>query len=141
MKVKELIEKLKEFDDEVDVVIRFAVSNQDDIGYVLTPKIIDEYITSSTAAIYANYEHTAEDCAFMGQVDLKQAYENGRRQNEENENICTYKQIEEDYNIWSCSNCECAWRIEEGTPANNNVNYCPECGARIKEIIELREDK
>lgn len=60
---------------------------------------------------------------------------------EVNKNTCTYKQIEEDYNVWSCSNCECAWRIEEGTPANNNVNYCPECGARIKGIIGLREDK
>lgn len=77
MKVKELIEKLKEFDGETDVVIRFAVSNTDDIGYVLIPKIIDEYITS--VAIYANYDHTAEDCAFMGQVDLKQAYENERK--------------------------------------------------------------
>ena len=80
MKVKELIEKLKEFDGETDVVIRFAVSSQDDIGYVLTQKIIDEYLTS--VAIYANYEHTAEDCAFMGQVDLKQAYENELRRNE-----------------------------------------------------------
>lgn len=82
MKVKELIEKLKEFDGEADVVIRFAVSSTDDIGYVLIPKIIDKYISSDTVTIYANYEHTAEDCDFMGQVDLKQAYENERRQNE-----------------------------------------------------------
>lgn len=73
MKVKELIEKLNKFDKEKEVVIRFAVSNKDDLGYVLNPKILDEYGTS--VAIYSNYEHTPEDCYFMGQIDLKTAYE------------------------------------------------------------------
>lgn len=73
MKVKELIEKLNKFDKEKEVLIRFAVSNKDRIGYVLNPKILDEYGTS--VAIYGIYEHTAEDCDFMGQVDLKKAYE------------------------------------------------------------------
>lgn len=73
MKVKELIEKLNKFDKEKEVLIRFAVSNKDEIGYVLNPKILDEYGTS--VAIYGIYEHTAEDCDFMGQVDLKKAYE------------------------------------------------------------------
>ena len=73
MKVKELIEKLNKFDKEKEVLIRFSVSNKDEIGYVLNPKILDEYGTS--VAIYGIYEHTAEDCDFMGQVDLKKAYE------------------------------------------------------------------
>ena len=71
--IKELIEKLNKFDKEKEVLIRFAVSNKDEIGYVLNPKILDEYGTS--VAIYGIYEHTAEDCDFMGQVDLKKAYE------------------------------------------------------------------
>lgn len=73
MKVKELIEKLNKFDKEKEVLIRFSVSNKDEIGYVLNPKILDEHGTS--VAIYGIYEHTAEDCDFMGQVDLKKAYE------------------------------------------------------------------
>lgn len=73
MKVKELIERLNKFDKEKEVLIRFAVSNKDEIGYVLNPKILDEYGTS--VAIYGIYEHTAEDCDFMGQVDLIKAYE------------------------------------------------------------------
>ena len=73
MKVKELIEKLNKFDKEKEVLIRFAVSNKDSIGYVLNPKTLGEYETSVT--IYGIYEHTAEDCDFMGQVDLKKAYE------------------------------------------------------------------
>lgn len=73
MKVKELIEKLSGFDKEKEVIIRFAVSNKDDIGYVLTPKILDTYGT--LVAIYSSYEHTSEECAFIGQIDLKQVYE------------------------------------------------------------------
>ncbi len=80
MKVKELIEKLNKFDKEKEVLIRFAVSNKDEIGYVLNPKILDEYGTS--VAIYGIYEHTAEDCEFIGQVDLKKAYENELKKEE-----------------------------------------------------------
>ena len=84
MKVKELIEKLNKFDKEKEVLIRFAVSNKDEIGYVLNPKILDEYGTS--VAIYGIYEHTAEDCDFMGQVDLKKAYEYELERSDTNEN-------------------------------------------------------
>lgn len=80
MKVKELIEKLNKFDKEKEVLIRFAVSNKDEIGYVLNPKILNEYGTS--VAIYGIYEHTAEDCEFIGQVDLKKAYENELKREE-----------------------------------------------------------
>jgi len=73
MIIKELIEKLNKYDGKKEIVIRFAVSNKDELGYVLIPKILDEYGTE--IAIYANYEHTKEDCDFMGQVDLKGLYE------------------------------------------------------------------
>ena len=73
MKVKELIEKLKKFDEEDDVIIRFALDNEDDIGYILEPKLVDKYFKSDVA-IYANYTATKEDCDFIGQVDLKEAY-------------------------------------------------------------------
>ena len=73
MQVKELIEQLKKFDENQEVIIRFAVSTKDDIGYVLIPKILDEYGTE--IAIYSNYEHTKEDCNFIGQKDLKELWE------------------------------------------------------------------
>lgn len=38
MKVKELIEKLNKFDKEKEVLIRFAVSNKDEIGGVLSER-------------------------------------------------------------------------------------------------------
>lgn len=30
-----------------------------------------------------------------------------------------------------CSNCGETWNLEAGTPAENNMNYCPNCGARL----------
>ena len=73
MQVKELIEKLKKFNEKDEVIIRFAVDNEDDIGYVLEPIIVDKYFENDVA-IYANYTATKEDCDFIGQVDLKEAY-------------------------------------------------------------------
>ena len=74
MKVKKLIQKLNKYDKEKEVVIRFGLSEKDDVGYVLETFETGEY--GDNAAIYAEYTATAEDCAFMGQVDLKKAYEN-----------------------------------------------------------------
>ena len=73
MKVKDLIEKLNNFDKEKEVVIRFGLSEDDDIGYVLETIVTGEY--GEDFAIYAEYTATPEDCTFIGQVDLKEAYE------------------------------------------------------------------
>lgn len=72
MKVKDLIKKLNEFDKEKDVIIRFCLDPEDEIGYVLEPVIVSEVMNN--IGIYAEYTATAEDCAFIGQVDLKEAY-------------------------------------------------------------------
>lgn len=73
MKVKEMIEHLQKYDMEQDVIIRFALDNEDDIGYVLVPFEIGLYFKDE-CAIYAEYTATKEDCDFIGQVDLKEAY-------------------------------------------------------------------
>ncbi len=75
MTVKELIEKLQKFDKGKEVIIRFAVTNKDDIGYVLEPKIVASY--TNEVEIYANYTATKEDCEFIGQKDLKELWEKG----------------------------------------------------------------
>ena len=35
----------------------------------------------------------------------------------------------DDYYV--CSECEESWVLNDGTPADNNMNYCPNCGARM----------
>ncbi|MEI3390176.1 MAG: hypothetical protein V8R30_00775 [Clostridia bacterium] len=74
MKVKELIEHLQKYDMEQDVIIRFALDNEDDIGYVLIPFGTGLYFKDK-CAIYAEYTATKEDCDFIGQVDLREAYQ------------------------------------------------------------------
>ena len=33
---------------------------------------------------------------------------------------------------YECSNCKEPWTTIEGTPWNNGMNYCPNCGASMK---------
>ena len=73
MKVKELIEKLQKCDAERKVEIRFALDKDDEIGYILEPILVTE-IYEDEVGIYAEYTATKEDCEFIGQVDLKEAY-------------------------------------------------------------------
>ena len=32
---------------------------------------------------------------------------------------------------YTCSVCKCDWTTIDGTPAENNMRYCPECGAKM----------
>ena len=60
---------------------------------------------------------------------------------EVNKNTCVYEQTDIDWSAWTCSNCKCDWCLEDGTPKDNNLNYCPECGARIKDFIEYNTEE
>ena len=80
MKVKELVEKLNKMDQNRDVIIRFGLDKEDEIGYVLIPVFVEQ-IFEDEVAIYAEYTVTKEDCDFMGQVDLKEAYQKMREDN------------------------------------------------------------
>lgn len=69
----ELIEKLKQYDEDKEVIIRFCLDKEDEIGYGLEPIILGQYIDE--VAIYSEYTATKEDCDFVGQIDLKEAYQ------------------------------------------------------------------
>lgn len=73
MTVKQLIEKLKQYDENKEVIIRFVLSKDDDVGYGLETVTAEDRI--SDIAIYAEYTATPEECAIFGQVDLNEAYE------------------------------------------------------------------
>lgn len=32
---------------------------------------------------------------------------------------------------YTCSACKCDWTTIDGSPTENNMRYCPECGARM----------
>ena len=70
MKVRELIEKLQKCDQEKDVYIKFGLD--DEIGYPLEIAFVEDILDD--CIIYGEYKVTKEDCDFIGQVDLKEAY-------------------------------------------------------------------
>ncbi len=37
-----------------------------------------------------------------------------------------------DEQTWECSECGEPWIFIEGTPSENNANYCPNCGADMR---------
>lgn len=74
MKVKELINQLNKIENkDLDVHIKFALDKEDEIGYYLEPFAV-ETMFEDEVNIYADYNITKEDCDFIGQVDLKEAY-------------------------------------------------------------------
>lgn len=74
MKVKELIEQLNKIENkEQEVFIKFALDSEDEIGYMLKPFVVENIIDD--VYIYSHYGATKEDCDFVGQVDLKEAYQ------------------------------------------------------------------
>ena len=71
MKIKELIEQLKKFDEEKEVIIRFGLGENDEMGYGLEP--VHVYSRIDDVCIAGEYNVTKEDCDFVGQVDLIEA--------------------------------------------------------------------
>ena len=58
------------------------------------------------------------------------------------EKECNFvRQNDYDYMIYSCSNCKEEWIFEDGTPYDNSYKYCPKCGFKIKDIIELEDEE
>ena len=72
MRVKELIEKLQKCDAEKEVFIKFSLDENDEIGYPLEIAFVEDILDD--CVIYAEYTVTKQDCDFIGQVDLKEAY-------------------------------------------------------------------
>jgi hypothetical protein len=72
MKVSELIKKLVQMDKEKEIIIKFALDKEDEIGYVLQPIAVYQ-LFNDDVVIAGSYEITKEDCDFIGQLDLKEA--------------------------------------------------------------------
>jgi len=46
---------------------------------------------------------------------------------------CEYLRDEDDEfdNDWWCSKCNLIWTLNDGTPKDNGMEYCPKCGRKI----------
>lgn len=60
MKVRELVEKLSQMEQDREVIIRFGLDREDEIGYVLIPAFVEQ-IFEDEVAIYAEYTVKEEE--------------------------------------------------------------------------------
>lgn len=77
MKVKDMISMLQKHNQEEEVIIRFELDPEDEIGYILETIDVGKYFDD--CAIYGAYNTTKEDCEFIGQVDLTEAYKKSKK--------------------------------------------------------------
>ena len=49
-----------------------------------------------------------------------------------------YVHIDEETNAWECSLCHEVFQLMDGTPEENHMNYCHNCGARMS--MEITEE-
>ena len=91
---------------------------------------------------YAGMTHKMNDN--QGRPKLDQAiehilsdYKRVLKENEElNKKIkeqkeCAFREDGTEECLWCCSNCHDEWLFYEGTPEENNLKYCPHCGAKV----------
>lgn len=97
------------------------------------------------------FELLIEDCkghrelygeSFVGEYDIEimqhilSDYKRVLKENEEKNKIkeqkeCTFREYGAEEGLWYCSNCHDEWLFYEGTPEENNLKYCPHCGAKV----------
>ena len=45
---------------------------------------------------------------------------------------CTFTLWDDDSNTYECSECGLVWMLMEGTPMENQMEFCPQCGRKIE---------
>ena len=115
MTVKDLIQKLQEFDENEEIYVRFAIDAEDENGYCLTP--IGVYNYMGDAGICCEDMNTEEDYDFIGQMSLKLLWNNTKRINDASnfvEYMCYDKEIKECIHDLKYSDCDKLLKILNG---------------------------
>lgn len=74
--------------------------------------------------------------ALTESIEILSDYKRVLKENEEKNKIkeqkeCTFREYGAEEGLWYCSNCHDEWLFYEGTPEENNLKYCPHCGAKV----------
>ena len=97
---------------------------------------------------------TPEQCVFIAQLEtLKKSTDDmflrqgiseyilyWQTANTEPEDECNWTQEDWDSDMWSGS-CGACWSLNDGTPEENDMKYCTNCGKRLVQHIWQQEDK
>ena len=79
-------------------------------------KVLDKY--------YNDYLSTQEDTeAFAYALECVKERKVGK---------WIHKPNEYDDDTWECTECGEPWTLIEGKPSENNMHYCPNCGAKME---------
>lgn len=49
---------------------------------------------------------------------------------------CLWSRADDDTSLWETT-CKQTWALYEGTPKENNMNYCPFCGKKLIDDSDL----
>ena len=96
-------------------------------------KILEEMIEN------ANIENMDMNDCFGGEhieaiEHILSDYKRVLKENEELNSVkkeCVFREDGTEECLWHCSNCHDEWLFYEGTPEENNLKYCPHCGAKV----------
>jgi hypothetical protein len=82
--------------------------------------------------VIADYKRQIADLADQ----LADARKENMRLKKSAEDTCEWTQDDpddEDCRIWN-GDCGIMWQFEDGTPKENDMNFCPKCGKQLVEI-------
>lgn len=118
---------MKENSIEAYVKILEKFSNENVIYGSTVGMTLEKYkdLQLSTEHILSDYKRVLE----MNEVLLKENEELNKKTKEQKE--CTFREDGTEEYLWHCSNCHDEWLFYEGTPEENNLKYCPHCGAKV----------
>ena len=94
----------------------------------------DEGCLNQRIARLAQYENTGLTPEQVTELNERQSERRGKW-----EEITEYGGWGETH--YRCSVCGEEWHLEDGKPADNNMNFCPKCGARMDGDAEERCEK
>ena len=85
--------------------------------------------------MYAEHDPTADEINDRNWLGMCKVLRDRIEELEEDKTPCYWKYDDSDfdYSCWEGS-CGAAWYLEEGTPKENNMDYCPECGGDLVEV-------
>ena len=70
--------------------------------------------------------------------DLKSELERYRAAEKEGRlKSCEWFETDQDANLWECGNCHEEWTFIEGNPVENDMQFCPKCGAKVDVVNAL----
>ena len=110
---------MKENSIEEDIKILEEFSNEN---------VLYGFTVGMTLKKYKNLQFSTEH--------ILSDYKRVLKENEEKNKIkeqkeCTFREYGAEEGLWYCSNCHDEWLFYEGTPEDNNLKYCPHCGAKV----------